>query len=204
MSEIIVDYGMGNLHSVKKKLQKIGANAEISGNPDKISVASKIFLPGVGHFSKAIQNLKQMHLYDALNEAVLVKKTPILGICLGLQLMARYSEEGNVTGFGWFDADVVHFNITDQLKYKVPHMGWNNVNVMRQSLLFRGIPESAELYFVHSYHIKSHNKDEVLATTNYEYSFASALEKDNIFGVQFHPEKSHDVGEKMLSNFLKL
>jgi glutamine amidotransferase len=118
--------------------------------------------------------------------------------------MAKQSEEGNVAGFGWFDADVVHFNITDQLKYKVPHMGWNNVNVMKQSLLFRDIPESAELYFVHSYHIKSHNKDDVLATTNYEYSFASALEKDNIFGVQFHPEKSHDVGEKMLSNFLKL
>ncbi len=201
---IIIDYGMGNLHSVWKKLQKIGINTEISCKPEKISLASKIILPGVGHFSKAIQNLKEMHLYDALNEAVLVKKTPILGICLGLQLMAKHSEEGSIEGFGWFNADVVHFNIHDQLKHKIPHMGWNNVNARKQSVLFDGIPESQEFYFVHSYHIKSNKKEDVLATTDYEYNFVSALEKDNIFGVQFHPEKSHDVGERLLSNFLKL
>lgn len=204
MNEIVIDYGMGNLHSVKKKLQRIGVNAEISNNPTKIVRASKILLPGVGHFAKAIHNLKSFHLYEALNEAVLVKKTPILGICLGLQLMARHSEEGNVDGFGWFDAEVVHFNIQDQLKHKVPHMGWNNVTVMKPSALFRVIPESGEFYFVHAYHIKSNNPDDVLATTEYEYTFASALEKDNIFGVQFHPEKSHDIGEKLLTNFLKL
>lgn len=204
MNEVIVDYGMGNLHSVKKKLHRIGVNVEISDNPKKIAGASKLFLPGVGHFSTAIQNLKALHLYDALNEAVLVKKTPILGICLGLQLMARHSEEGNEEGFGWFDADVVHFNITNQLKYKVPHMGWNCVKSEKQSILFDGIPESQEFYFVHSYHIRTNNNEDVLATTDYEYSFVSALEKNNIFGVQFHPEKSHEVGEKMLTNFLKL
>jgi glutamine amidotransferase len=201
---VIIDYGMGNLHSVKKKLQRIGLTAEISNNPVVIAQATKLILPGVGHFSKAIHNLKALHLFDALNEAVLVRKTPILGICLGLQLMAKHSEEGDDDGFGWFDAEVVHFNIQDQLKHKVPHMGWNNVNAMKQSALFDGIPESQEFYFVHSYHIKSNKKEDVLATTEYEYSFVSALEKDNIFGVQFHPEKSHDVGEKMLSNFLKL
>jgi glutamine amidotransferase len=201
---IIIDYGMGNLHSVKKKLKRIGLTAEISSNPDVIAHAKKLILPGVGHFSKAIQNLKALHLYDALNEAVLVKKTPILGICLGLQLMARHSEEGNEEGFGWFDADVVHFNITNQLKYKVPHMGWNCVKSEKQSILFDGITESQEFYFVHSYHIRTNNNEDVLATTDYEYRFVSALEKDNIFGVQFHPEKSHEVGEKMLTNFLKL
>ena len=200
----VIDYGLGNLHSVKKKLHRIGVNAEISDNPKKILGASKLFLPGVGHFSKAINNLKSLNLFDALNEAVLVKKRPILGICLGLQLMARHSEEGNEEGFGWFDAEVVHFNITNQLKYKVPHMGWNNVKCAKQSMLFDGIPESQEFYFVHSYHIKTNKEEDVLATTEYEYSFVSALEKDNIFGVQFHPEKSHEVGEKMLTNFLKL
>lgn len=204
MNEIIVDYGMGNLHSVKKKLHRIGVKAVISNNPEIIKNASKLFLPGVGHFSKAMQNLKELGLYDTLNEAVLIKKTPILGICLGLQLMAKHSEEGDMAGFGWFDADVVHFNIQDQLKHKVPHMGWNNVNAMKKSALFEGIPESQEFYFVHSYHIKSNMEKEVLAMTDYEYNFVSALEKDNIFGVQFHPEKSHDVGEKLLSNFLKL
>jgi len=202
MNEIIVDYGMGNLHSVKKKLHRIGVKADISNNPEIIKKASKLFLPGVGHFSKAIQNLKELGLYDILNEAVLVKRIPILGICLGLQLMAKHSEEGDEYGFGWFDADVVHFNIQDKLIHKVPHMGWNNVNTTKQSALFDGIPESQEFYFVHSYHIRSNNEEDVLATTDYEYNFVSALEKDNIFGVQFHPEKSHDVGEKMLANFL--
>jgi len=203
-SFVIIDYGMGNLDSVRKKLRRIGFDAEISNNPAKIIEASKLILPGVGHFSKAIQNLKAMHLYDALNEAVLVKKIPVLGICLGLQLMARHSEEGNEEGFGWFDAEVVHFKITNKLKHKVPHMGWNNVKTAKQSILFDGIPESQEFYFAHSYHIKANNNEDVLATTDYEYSFVSALEKDNIFGVQFHPEKSHEVGEKMLTNFLKL
>jgi glutamine amidotransferase len=201
---VIVDYGMGNLQSIKKKLQRIGVTAKISSDPVKIYSASKLFLPGVGHFSKAIHNLKLLHLYDALNEAVLVKKTPVLGICLGLQLMAKHSEEGNVEGFGWFDADVIRFNINDPLKHKVPHMGWNSVNSIKKSALFEGIPESQEFYFAHSYHLKANNNEDVLATTDYEFSFVSALEKDNIFGVQFHPEKSHDVGEKLLSNFLKL
>jgi len=204
VNEIIIDYGMGNLHSVRKKLQRIGVNAEISSNPFVIAQASKLILPGVGHFSKAIQNLKSLNLFDALNESVLVRKIPILGICLGLQLMSKHSEEGDTEGFGWFDAEVIHFEMQDQLKHKVPHMGWNNVQTKKHSLLFDGIPESQEFYFVHSYHIKSDKEVDILATTEYEYSFVSALERDNIFGVQFHPEKSHDVGEKMLANFLSI
>lgn len=204
MNEIIVDYGMGNLHSVKKKLHRIGVKADISNNPEIIKKATKLFLPGVGHFSKAIQNLKELGLFEVLNEAVMVKKTPILGICLGLQLMAKHSEEGDEYGFGWFDAEVVKFTIKDQLKYKVPHMGWNQVAPKKSSILFDGISEAQDFYFVHSYHVKSNNPSEILSFTDYEYPFVSALEKENIFGVQFHPEKSHDAGEKMLSNFLKL
>jgi len=201
---IIIDYGMGNLHSVKKKLHRIGVKADISNNPETIKKASKLFLPGVGHFSKAMQNLKELGLYDILNEAVLMKKIPILGICLGLQLMAKHSEEGDEYGFGWFDAEVVKFTIKDQLKHKVPHMGWNHVIANKSSILFDGLSGAQEFYFVHSYHIKSNEPTDILATTDYEYPFVSALEKENIFGVQFHPEKSHDAGEKMLANFLKL
>lgn len=204
MNEVIIDYGMGNLHSVKKKLNKLGVNVQISHDPNTIIKASKLILPGVGHFSKAIENLKKLNIYEPMNEAVLIKKTPILGICLGLQLMTKHSEEGNVRGFGWFDAEVVYFDIKNQLKNKVPHSGWNNVKAVKKSALFEGIPVSEEFYFVHSYHVISNNEDDILATTEYEYSFVSALEKDNIFGLQFHPEKSHDVGEKMLSNFLKI
>lgn len=201
---IIVNYGMGNLNSVLKKVLKINGNAIISESPHEISEASKLILPGVGHFARAVHNLKAFKLWEALNDTVLNRKTPILGICLGLQLMSKHSEEGNMDGFGWFDAEVVHFDIQDRLKHKVPHMGWNNVKANRPSLLFDGIPESQEFYFVHSYLVKSTKEEDILATTEYEYSFVSALEKDNIFGVQFHPEKSHDIGEKMLANFLKL
>lgn len=200
----IVNYSMGNIGSIEKKIAKLGYRTVIGADPITLNHSDKLILPGVGHFANAKIKLEQLGLWNYLNHEVLIRKTPILGICLGLQLMAKHSEEGNVDGFGWFDADVVHFNIQDQLKHKVPHMGWNNVNAMKQSALFDGIPESREFYFVHSYHIKSNKKEDVLATTDYEYNFVSALEKDHIFGVQFHPEKSHDVGEKLLSNFLKL
>jgi glutamine amidotransferase len=204
MNIIIIDYGMGNLNSVKRKLNRIGINAAISSNPKKILDADKLILPGVGHFSKAVGNLKLSGIWEVLNESVLLKKTPILGICLGLQLMAKHSEEGGEYGFGWFDADVVKFTIKDQLKHKVPHMGWNHVIANKSSILFDGLSGAQEFYFVHSYHIKSNEPTDILATTDYEYPFVSALEKENIFGVQFHPEKSHDAGEKMLANFLKL
>ena len=200
----IVNYGMGNLNSVKRKFDQIGVKALISDISDEILNADKIILPGVGHFAKAVSNLKNSNLWDTLNKAVIVNKIPILGICLGLQLMTRHSEEGNVNGFGWFDAEVVHFEVKDKLKHKIPHMGWNNANAQKNSKLFENLPMNPEFYFVHSYHIKANNQQEVLATTNYEYNFVSALEIDNIFGVQFHPEKSHDVGESLLANFVKI
>jgi glutamine amidotransferase len=204
MSDLIVDYGIGNLSSVKKKLQSCGSNVLISNDPNKVKRATKIILPGVGHFNVAMQNLQKLCLIDVLNEAVLIKKVPVLGICLGMQIMTVGSEEGTEDGLGWFDDFVVKFDIKNQKKYKVPHMGWNTLKILKHSILFDGIAEEDEFYFLHSYHIKSNNFKNRLAITEYEYPFISAIEKDNIFGVQFHPEKSHQVGEKILNNFIKI
>ncbi len=201
---IIVDYGMGNLNSVKRKFYRIGINAEISSIPAEILNADKIILPGVGHFQKAVENLKHLKIWDALNIAVLEKRTPILGICLGMQLMAKSSEEGNVEGFGWIDAEVIRFRIHDKLKYKVPHIGWNQVEIIKQNRLFDDVDLSSGFYFVHSYHIKCNDEHDVLNRTIYEYSFVSAFQKDNVTGLQYHPEKSHDAGEQLLRNFIKI
>lgn len=197
----IIDYGMGNLGSVKRKLDRIGAASVITSDPDQIRQSDQLILPGVGHFSNAVHELKTRGLWDILDKEVLVNKKPILGICLGMQLMARHSEEGDTDGFGWFEAEVIRFKITDTLKYKIPHSGWNQVIVKNPSPLFAEITPKQEFYFVHAYHFICHNQSDILAETNYEYPFVSAVQKDNIYGVQFHPEKSHDAGELLLYNF---
>lgn len=201
---VIVNYGMGNLNSIKRKLSHIKVNAIISSNPQDILNADKIILPGVGHFQKAVENLKNLNLLDVINEAVLIKKKPILGICLGMQLMANKSEEGNINGFGWIDAEVIKFKTNNTLKYKIPHIGWNQITKTKQSALMKDVPDLAEFYFVHSYHFKCNNSADILNETEYEYKFTSAIEKENIFGVQYHPEKSHDVGEQILKNFIEM
>ena len=200
----IIDYGMGNLNSVKRKLGRLGIDALISNHPSDISKADKLILPGVGHFQKAVENLKQLQLWEELNYAVLVKKKPILGICLGMQLMALHSEEGDMGGLGWFDAEVVRFRIKDTLKYKIPHMGWNQVSIQKSCTLFDNVDLNSGFYFVHSYHIKCNNQSDILNETTYEYPFVSAIQKDNIFGVQYHPEKSHDAGEQLMRNFVNM
>ncbi len=201
---VIVNYGMGNLNSVKKMLDRMRVDAVISSNPEDIVNCRKIILPGVGHFGKAMSNLRKLDLLDVLNEAVLVKKKPVLGICLGMQLMAKKSEEGNVAGLGWFDAEVEKFSISDKIKYKIPHIGWNRINIKTKSPLMSDISDSSEFYFVHSYHLKAHHKADVINETQYDYTFASAIAKGNIFGVQYHPEKSHDAGARLLKNFIEL
>jgi glutamine amidotransferase len=201
---IIIDYHMGNIHSIVNKIHRTGYEAFVTNEIDLIKTADKLILPGVGHFQKAIENLKQLHLLDAMNEAVLLRKTPILGICLGMQLMARHSEEGDVDGLNWIDADVVKFKVSDQLKYKIPHIGWNNAINEKESPLFNGISPDALFYFVHSYHIKCNKKEDVLTSTEYDYLFTSSIQRNNIFGTQFHPEKSHDWGEQILKNFAEL
>ncbi|WP_020528442.1 imidazole glycerol phosphate synthase subunit HisH [Flexithrix dorotheae] len=201
---IIIDYGMGNLNSVKKKFDRLKVNVIITSDPHEIESANKIVLPGVGHFKKAMENLNNLNLIPALNKFTLIDKKPILGICLGMQLMANNSEEGNCEGLGWIDANVVNFSISNKLRYKVPHMGWNQVHINKESLLMKEIGSQSEFYFVHSYHFIANQKSDILNETDFEYKFTSAVEKDNIYGVQYHPEKSHETGEQLLKNFINL
>ena len=201
---IIIDYGMGNLRSVQKKFQRVGANPIITSNLDEIAQAKKLILPGIGHFANGVNNLKESGIWEILNEKVLEQKTPILGICLGMQLMAKYSEEGNIDGLGWFDATIAKFRIENKLKYKVPHMGWNDAVLNKESFLFKDLPKESLYYFVHSYHIKCNNPEDILTTTQYEYSFTSSIQRDNIYGTQFHPEKSHEWGEIIYKNFVNI
>jgi glutamine amidotransferase len=201
---VIVDSGMGNLQSVRRKLERVGARAVVSSDPAVLAAAQKLVIPGVGHFQRAMANLREMRLIDALGEAVLRRKVPVLGICLGLQLMARGSEEGDVTGLGWLAADVVRFRVGDSTRYKVPHMGWNGLHAARPSPLLEGIQSDAEFYFCHSYHVQLDEATDVLGETRYDYRFGAAVAHDHIYGVQFHPEKSHDAGERLLRNFAEL
>ena len=200
----IVDYGMGNLNSVKKKLDRLKTTASITSNPKDIIKADKIILVGVGHFAKAMKNIKELNLLDTLNEVAIIKKKPVLGICLGMQLMANDSEEGNSEGLGWLDANVRKMQVDDTLRFKIPHTGWNKITQAKESQLMKGIPESSEFYFVHSYHLMSNETSNILNETEYCFKFISAIEKNNIFGVQYHPEKSHDIGEVLLKNFISL
>lgn len=197
----IIDYGMGNLHSVMKRFSKFGCNTLASSDPSVIASADKLILPGVGHFHRAMRNLTDLGLVDVLNDAVLKKRKPILGICLGLQIMARHSEEGDAAGLGWIDGDVIRFRPTNTLKFKVPHVGWNQITIAKESALMRGIPDSSEFYFLHSYYLRLRDKSDVLNFSDYDLRFASAIEKGNIYGVQYHPEKSHEAGDLLLKNF---
>jgi len=201
---VIIDYGVGNHFSVQKKMIHLGYDVVTTNDADVIEKSDKIILPGVGHFEKAMENLNQLDLIELLNEEVLVKKKPILGICLGMQLMAAYSEEGNVKGLNWIDAEVKKFNVKNQLIYKVPHTGWNQIEVVKESKLLNRIDNYAEFYFVHAYYFNCNNPSDILAQTDYEEKFTSAIESENIYGVQFHPEKSHDVGRQLLKNFIEL
>ncbi len=202
MKVLIPDFGMGNLHSVERSLCRMNVNPIVSSNYEDIAKADKIILPGVGHFQKAMENLSALRMLDTLNEFVLVKKKPILGICLGMQLMAKFSEEGNVAGLGWVDATVIRFRIKDTLQYKIPHTGWNQILGSEKSKLLKNIPNDSEFYFIHSYHLSSTDKELIAGETVYETTFPSVIERDNIFGVQFHPEKSHHYGTALLQNFI--
>lgn len=201
---VIVDYGMGNLNSIYKALVRLKIEPVISNNPKTIENADKLILPGVGHFKNAMEQLGSLNLINSLNESALNKKKPILGICLGMQLMGQKSEEGGVNGLGWIEGNVVKFNVKDTLKYKIPHIGWNQIEISKKSALMKDIPELSEFYFVHAYHFTNNVQNEILNTTTFEYTFTSAIEKENIFGVQYHPEKSHNIGELLLKNFINL
>ncbi len=202
MKVVIVDYKMGNIHSVARKLKLIGVEFDISDNPETILKADKLILPGVGHFGKAMNQLKESNLIEVLNQSVIQEKKPILGICLGMQLMAKSSEEGNSDGLGWFDASVKAFEVKDKLRFKIPHTGWNNISIKKESVINNILPENPEFYFVHSFHFVPNNLQDTLHTTIYEKEFVSAVQRENIVGVQYHPEKSHDSGIQLIKNFV--
>jgi len=202
MNIVIVDYKMGNIHSVARKLKMLGVNYEISNNPDTIKQADKLILPGVGHFGKAMLQLEESNLISVLNDVVLIQKKPILGICLGMQLMANFSEEGNVNGLGWIDGKVKRFQVNDKLRFKIPHTSWNQISICKESLMNIGLDNTSEFYFVHAYYFRANNESDILHKTTYEQEFVSAVQKENIVGVQYHPEKSHDAGLQLINNFV--
>ncbi|MEQ9278748.1 MAG: imidazole glycerol phosphate synthase subunit HisH [Balneola sp.] len=201
---VIIDYHMGNLHSVRKAFKRIGVETKISSNIEDIKNAKKLVLPGVGNFKHGMFKLNELGLIDILNQEVLNNKKPILGICLGMQLFTSFSEEGNVKGLCWIDATSKKFDFSkNTIKAKIPHMGWNTVLKSRESNLLKGINEENFFYFVHSYYVSTNKANEKLAVTKYKIEFTSIVEKENIMGVQFHPEKSHDSGLNLLKNFSK-
>jgi glutamine amidotransferase len=201
---VIVDYNVGNVRSVKNMFSKIGIEEVlISNKQDDIRNADKIILPGVGAFDTGMNHLKSYGLIDVLNEKVLVDKIPILGICLGMQLLTKSSEEGKEKGLGWIDAKTIKFDLKIKGKYKVPHMGWSDVKFIADHSIWNNNDFDGEsrFYFVHSYHIET-SEEYKLVQCDYGYEFTAGIKKDNIIGVQFHPEKSHKFGMQLLSNFV--
>ena len=198
----IVDYGMGNLGSIRNMLKKIGFESRISNDPAAIASAEKLILPGVGAFDAGMENLEEAGLLPALNKRVLEERVPVLGICLGMQLMAKSSAEGRRAGLGWVDAEVLRFEPGPRA-LKVPHMGWNRVQPLRASPLTDGLPEEPRFYFVHSYFVRCRKSEDVLLTTLYGEPFHSAFASGNVYGVQFHAEKSHKFGMALLANFAR-
>lgn len=203
---VVIDYDVGNVKSVVNMLSHIGHKAVISRDIDTIKNASKLILPGVGAFETAMRNLKHFDLIETLNEKVIEMKTPILGICLGLQIMALTSEEGDgkEQGLGWFDARVKLFDfsdLTNAKKYPVPHMGWNMIDVKKEHKLFSQLLNDNRFYFVHSYYIECNDETDILATAKYGTEFTCAISKNNIVATQFHPEKSLKFGMHVLRNF---
>lgn len=201
---VIIDYGMGNISSVKKQLERASVNVTFSNDSKVILNADKLILPGVGHFKKAMDNLTELGLIDVLNQKVIAQKTPVLGICLGMQLMANKSEEGNASGLGWIEGEVVRMKVNDSLRYKIPHVGWNTIVSQKTSPLNENLEDDTSMYFVHAYKFVAQNESDVLHTTSYETAFTSAVSKDHIFGVQYHPEKSQDKGLQLFKNFISI
>ena len=198
----IIDYGLGNLVSVKNMLKKLGVESVITDKREKISDATKMILPGVGAFDNGMNLIKQKGLLDILNKKVLEEKAPILGICLGMQLLTKRSEEGVIKGLGWIDAQTVKFNFSNNA-LKVPHMGWDYVKVKKPNPLI-DMDVKHRFYFVHSYYVHCNDENDVVASCDYGSEFTCMVNHGNIYGAQFHPEKSLKFGMELLNNFAKI
>ena len=198
---VIVDYGMGNIHSLSRIFNSLKLPVVLSHKAKDIEAASHVILPGVGHFGRAMDELKRLDLIDSLNQAAIGDKKPILGICLGMQLMTASSEEGNTEGLAWFSCKTTKITVENPFQFKVPHLGWNTLHTTKAHAIFQGVPSQSEMYFVHAYAVDKADDEQVLCTTTYEKEFVSGLISENILGVQFHPEKSHAIGQRILANF---
>jgi len=199
----IINYDMGNLGSVANMIKKVGGKSIITADISEIKEAKKLILPGVGAFDNGVNKLKEFGLWDIIKEKVLVEKVPIMGICLGMQLLTKGSEEGDLEGFGFIDAYAKKFKFENS-ELKIPHMGWNLVKLQKSSKLFEGMErEENRFYFVHSFAVDCEDKDDILGITHYGYDFVSSFERNNIIGCQFHPEKSHKFGVALFKNFVE-
>lgn len=198
----IIDYGLGNLGSIQNMLKVIGEKSIITSDIETLNKCDKYILPGVGAFDAGMEKLNASGLTDFVKEKALVNKRPMLGICLGMQLLGRGSEEGKLEGLNLIPFDNIRFRL-ENTNLKVPHMGWDIVEFKMDNPLLKDLKGTQRYYFVHSYHAVCENKENVLMTCDYGYKFACAVVKDNIMGVQFHPEKSHDFGMALLKNFVK-
>jgi glutamine amidotransferase len=202
---VIVDYGCGNLGSIRNMLKKTGFDSLISSDVEVISDATKLILPGVGAFDTGINSLKARGLWEILNRKAMIEKIPVMGICLGMQLMTNGSEEGKEKGLGWFDADTLRFQSDmNGEKFKIPNIGWNYIQQEKAHVIFEGMFEDPKFYFVHSYFIRCNRSEDILATAEYGVKYTCAFSRDNLIGVQFHPEKSHKYGMCLLANFARL
>tara|TARA_Y100000816_G_scaffold122065_1_gene85772 strand:- start:8498 stop:9112 length:615 start_codon:yes stop_codon:yes gene_type:complete len=198
----VVDYGYNNIGSIVNMLIHIGVKPLVISNPCEINKIDYLVLPGIGSFDRGISELKKLNFIEFLNEYKL-KERPLMGICLGMQMMTKFSEEGKFRGLGWFDAQTIKFKFDTSLKLTVPHMGWNKINVAKNNSLFCNIENLHRFYFVHSYYVECNCKADILATTKYGKQFVSAIQKDNLIGLQFHPEKSLSHGIKVFKNLVK-
>ncbi len=202
ISVCIVDYGQGNLGSIQNMLHFLGHDSHITSEPSEIERAKKLILPGVGSFDTGMRELEHRGLIPSLHRRVIEDKIPVLGICLGAQLMTRGSEEGNLPGLGWFDAETVRFRFDGTVpRLPIPNIGWRGVCAHGHNNLMRGWQGDMKFYFVHSYYIKSERKEDISFTSDYGHKFAAGLMRENIFSTQFHPEKSHKYGMHIMSSF---
>ena len=201
----ILDYGVGNIFAFQNVYKRLNIPTKIAKTQEDLADAKKLILPGVGSFDYAMAQLNASGMREKLDELVLEKKVPVIGICVGMQMMGNRSDEGKLEGLKWIDSEILKFdeNLIQQ-RTKLPHMGWNDVAPIKNHPLFIGLEKEAIFYFLHSFYFKCNNQTDSIAVSDYGLSFSSAVNKDNIYGIQFHPEKSHQYGEKLLHNFAKL
>jgi imidazole glycerol-phosphate synthase subunit HisH len=201
----IIDYGLGNISAFVNAYERLNIPISVARTVDDLKTATKLILPGVGAFDYAMRQLNNSGMRETLDELVLAHHLPVIGICVGMQMMAKSSEEGVLSGLGWIDGTVRKFATSDlSSKIQLPHMGWNSICPSGNSLLFEGIDDDSRFYFLHSYYFRCNNRNDTISTTEYGIRYASAICRKNICGVQFHPEKSHQWGIQLLKNFANL